>query len=41
VTVYKRDVSPNWMIEFWYLGQYVRRSSGTASKSDAKALEQG
>lgn len=40
MTVYKREGSPNWLIEFQYLGHYVRRSAGTSSKSEAKALEQ-
>lgn len=40
VTVYKRAGSPNWMIDFRYLGQAVRRSSGTPSKATAKEIEQ-
>ncbi len=39
MTVYRREGSPNWLIEFQYLGQHVRRSSGTSSKAEAKALE--
>jgi len=40
VTVYKRADSPNWFIEFQCLGQTVRRTSGTPSKVQAKALEE-
>jgi integrase len=40
VTVYKRQGSPHWVIEFQHLGQHVRRSSGTTSKAAAKVLEQ-
>ena len=40
MTVFRRDGSPNWMIEFQYLGQKVRESSGTTSKTKAKDLEQ-
>ena len=40
VTAYKRQGSPYWFVEFQYLGQHVRRSSGTTSKAAAKALEQ-
>jgi len=40
MTVYRRAGSPNWMIEFRYRGQTVRRSSGTPSKAKAKDLEQ-
>ena len=40
MTVYKRPGSPHWSIEFQHLGQHVRRSSGTTSKTAAKALEQ-
>ncbi|MDE2165918.1 MAG: site-specific integrase [Alphaproteobacteria bacterium] len=40
MTVFKRADSPNWFIEFQYLGQTVRQSSGTPSKATAKALEQ-
>jgi hypothetical protein len=40
VTVYKRQGSPYWLIEFQHLGQHVRRSSSTASKASAKELEQ-
>ncbi len=40
MTVYKRADSPNWFIEFQCLGQTVRRTSGTPSKVQAKALEQ-
>jgi len=40
MTVFRRIGSPNWMIEFRYLGQTVRRSSGTPSRAKAKDLEQ-
>jgi hypothetical protein len=40
VTLYKRQRSPNLVIEVLHLGQYVRRSSGTTSNVEAKALEQ-
>jgi hypothetical protein len=40
VTVYKREGSPNWLIEFQHLGQRVCRSSGTTPKAEMKTLEQ-
>ncbi|MGH7007716.1 MAG: hypothetical protein ACRED7_04885, partial [Stellaceae bacterium] len=40
MTVYKRADSSNWFIEFQCLGQTVRRTSGTPSKVNAKALEE-
>jgi integrase len=40
VTLYKRADSPNWIVEFQYLGQTVRRSSKTPSRTTAKALEE-
>ena len=40
MTVFQRADSPNWFIEFRYLGQTVRQSSGTPSKTLAKAIEE-
>lgn len=40
MAVFKRSGSPKWFIEFTYLGQTVRRSSGTTSKAEAKRLEE-
>jgi len=40
VTLFKRADSPNWIVEFQYLGQTVRRSSKTPSRTTAKALEE-
>ncbi|HXP74104.1 MAG TPA: tyrosine-type recombinase/integrase [Stellaceae bacterium] len=40
MTIHQRTGSPNWMIEFQYLGQKVRRSSATPSRSKARELEQ-
>jgi integrase len=41
MAVFKRtDSDRNWFIEFTVGGEMVRRSSGTSSKSEAKALEQ-
>jgi integrase len=37
---FKRKGTPNLMIEFQHLGQHVRRSSGTTSKTEARALEE-
>jgi hypothetical protein len=37
VTVYERQGSPYWLIEFQHLGQHVRRSSGTASMAAARS----
>jgi len=39
MSVLKRSGSANWLIEFNYLGETVRRSSGTPSKSKARELE--
>jgi len=39
VTLFKRADSPNWIVEFQYLGQTVRQSSKTPSKVTAKAIE--
>ena len=39
MAVLKRNGSANWLIEFTYLGETVRRSSGTPSKSQARELE--
>jgi len=39
VTLFKRADSPNWIIEFQYLGQTVRQSSKTPSKVTAKGIE--
>lgn len=40
MTAYKRAGSPYWLIDFQFLGQHVRRSSSTTSKTEAEALEQ-
>lgn len=39
MAVHKRKGSPHWQIEFSYLGEEVRRSSGTSRKARAEALE--
>lgn len=37
--VYKQAGSPNWLVEFVIDGQRFRRSSGTAIKRAAEALQ--
>lgn len=39
MTVFKRDGSPHWFIEFTFKGHKVRQSSGMTKKSDAKEFE--
>lgn len=39
MAVYQRPGSPNWVIEFEYQGQRIRRSSGTDKKREAQEVE--
>lgn len=39
MTVFKREGSPHWQIEFTFKGHKVRQSSGTAKKREAEEVE--